>query len=103
MIKGEPMPDKNDPKYRERYERDFAAGGKFAKAVGINWLAVQLYKWANSHRVLFLVIVFGTVLFLLGMNIVGMVRHYKAVQEHGRHTAVEMVDQALKEKRNQNR
>lgn len=103
MIKGEPMPDKNDPRYRERYEREKAAGEKFAQAVGINWLAVRLYKWANAHRVAFLAITFGTVLFLVGMNIVGMVRHYQLQQKNGRKTAVEMVDQALKEKRQNNR
>lgn len=28
IIIGEPMPDKNDPKYKERYEREVAAGKK---------------------------------------------------------------------------
>jgi conjugative transposon TraK protein len=32
MIMGEQMPDKNDPKYKERYEREVSAGRKFAKA-----------------------------------------------------------------------
>ena len=36
MLLGEKMPDKNDPQYRERYERDVDAGRKFAKAVGID-------------------------------------------------------------------
>lgn len=31
MLFGEKMPDKQDPKYKERYERDVAAGRKFAK------------------------------------------------------------------------
>lgn len=26
MIMGEPMPDKNDPKYKDRYEREVEAG-----------------------------------------------------------------------------
>ena len=33
---GEPMPDKNDPRYRERYERDVEAGRKFADATGLS-------------------------------------------------------------------
>ena len=30
------MPDKNDPKYRERYEREVEAGRKFADKAGIS-------------------------------------------------------------------
>lgn len=30
MIFGEKMPDKDDPKYKERYEREVKAGRKFA-------------------------------------------------------------------------
>ena len=32
MIMGEKMPDKDDPKYRDRYEREVDAGRKFARA-----------------------------------------------------------------------
>ena len=35
MLLGEKMPDRNDPKYKERYERDVEAGRKFAKATRI--------------------------------------------------------------------
>ena len=31
MIMGEKMPDKDDPKYRDRYEREVDAGRKFAR------------------------------------------------------------------------
>ena len=30
MLFGEKMPDKNDPRYKERYERDVNAGREFA-------------------------------------------------------------------------
>ena len=36
MLLGEKMPDRNDPKYKERYERDVEAGRKFAKATRID-------------------------------------------------------------------
>lgn len=42
MIFGEPMPDKSDPKYKERYEREVEAGRKFAQKSGISWLARNL-------------------------------------------------------------
>ena len=35
MLLGEKMPDKHDPQYKERYEREVDAGRKFAKATRI--------------------------------------------------------------------
>lgn len=103
MIKGEPMPDKNDPKYRERYEREVEAGRKFAEKSGINWVAVKVTSWAMRHKVLFLALVFGTVLSCLAINIIGMVRHMKAENGRRQTTAVEMVDKALQESKHKNR
>ena len=42
------MPDKNDPKYRETYEQQVAAGEKFAEVVGIKCAAggVELIRRA---------------------------------------------------------
>lgn len=42
MLFGEKMPDKNDPKYKERYERDVDAGRKFAKATRIDKTAAKV-------------------------------------------------------------
>ena len=42
MLFGEKMPDKQDPKYKERYERDVAAGRKFAKTLRIDKAAAKL-------------------------------------------------------------
>lgn len=36
MLLGEKMPDRNDPKYKERYEREVNAGRRFAKATRID-------------------------------------------------------------------
>lgn len=58
MIFGEKMPDKHDPKYKDRYEREVAAGRRFA----------------NGHKKLFLSIVFGLVVLSFGFNILQMVR-----------------------------
>lgn len=58
MLFGEKMPDKQDPKYKERYERDVAAGRKFAKTLRIDKAAAKVQKFADIHRTLFLVIVF---------------------------------------------
>ena len=98
MITGESMPDKNDPKYRERYEREVEAGRKFAEKVGINWLIAKLQLWANDHRIGFLIISFGIVIALFGINIFNMVRAYQTGNRH-RGTAVEMVDSTLQHRR----
>ncbi len=42
MFVGEKMPDKNDPKYRERYEREVNYGRRFADKTGISWLSRKL-------------------------------------------------------------
>ena len=60
MLFGEKMPDRNDPKYKERYERDIDAGRRFAKATRIDKAAAKVQGFANMHRTLFLVIVILT-------------------------------------------
>ena len=74
MILGEKMPDKNDPKYRDRYEREVAAGRKFAKVAKLDRIAADVQGFANGHKKLFLAIVFGLVTLSFGFNIVQMVR-----------------------------
>lgn len=69
ILLGEKMPDKDDPKYKERYERDVKAGRKFAQALGIDWAAAKVQRFADLHRTLFLVIVFAFVALSLGFNI----------------------------------
>ena len=54
FIVGEPMPDRNDPKFKERYEREVEAGRKFAAASGISWAAKHVQLWGQSHKVAFL-------------------------------------------------
>ena len=74
LIFGEKMPDKNDPKYKDRYEREVAAGRKFAKATKLDQIAADVQGFANGHKKLFLSIVFGLVALSFGFNIVQMVR-----------------------------
>ena len=85
MLFGEKMPDRNDPKYKERYERDIDAGRRFAKATRIDKAAAKVQGFANMHRTLFLVIVFGFAICGLTWNI-------------SRRTATEMQDSVLRER-----
>lgn len=97
MLFGEKMPDKNDPQYKERYERDIEAGRKFAKATRIDKAAAKVQGFANMHRNLFLIIVFAFVLGGLVWNIyrISVVYRHQPVQR----TATEMQDSVLKERR----
>lgn len=96
MLFGEKMPDKNDPKYKERYERDVDAGRKFAKATRIDKTAAKVQGFANAHRTLFLVIIFGFVIGGLAWNIyrLTVVCRYQP----SRRTATEMQDSILRER-----
>lgn len=97
MFVGEKMPDKNDPKYRERYEREVNYGRRFADKTGISWMARKLQQIADSHRCAFLVVVFGIVLLCFFFNFYRMVSSYKAGAGR-KGVAVERVDSALQKK-----
>ncbi|MGX8683163.1 MAG: hypothetical protein ACSW77_05035 [Bacteroidales bacterium] len=97
FIIGEPMPDKNDPKYKERYEREVEAGRQFAQKSGISCLARNLQAWGQAHKIAFIIIVFGFVFMCLIVNVCRLVNVYK----HGapsKAVAVERVDSALHER-----
>lgn len=69
MILGEPVPDKDDPKYREKHEKSVKAGISFAKAVRLDKAAAFVQRFAMSHKYLFLTLVFSFVLFSVGLNL----------------------------------
>ena len=94
---GEPMPDKNDPKYKARYDREVAAGRKFADKVGISRIAGKLQQFGESHKKVFLIIVFGIVIVLFVINIVHLIAAYNTYSHtyNSPSTAVSRVDSAL--------
>ena len=81
IILGEKMPDKDDPKYREKYEKDVEAGRKFARATRIDRLAGHVQRFAERHRGVFLGIVMAIVLGCLAVNIYHFTRAYRAHRE----------------------
>lgn len=97
MLFGEKMPDKNDPQYRERYEKEVGAGRKFAKAMRIDRLAVCIQSFANSHRRTFLCLVFGFVILSFSFNMYRIVHAGSA--SHDKTTATERQEQMLQKKR----
>ena len=94
MLIGEKMPNKDDPKYKERYERDVRAGRKFAKMCRIDKAAAKVQRFADLHKTLFLVIVFGFVGVSFSFNIYRMARAYHYQGE--RRTATERQDSLIK-------
>ena len=69
VLVGEKMPDKNDPGYKERYERDVEAGRKFAKAVGLTWLGRHYVRLAEANKKAFFAIVLGLMMFFFIGNL----------------------------------
>ena len=94
LIIGEPMPDKNDPRYKERYEREVAAGRKFADMSGLSWLGCRLQSWGQSHKVTFLVVVFGFVIICFIFNVARLVNVYRS-SGPAKAVAVERLDSAM--------
>ncbi len=60
-------------------------------------LVMKIQSWVNVHRVGFLKIVFGFIICLFALNIINLIRYYKARQNVPHRTAVEQVDQALRQ------
>lgn len=93
---GEPMPDKDDPKYKKRYEREFAAGQRFARITGITWCAGKVQNLAMRHQRVFLYGTFVVVALLFIINVIHIVhvvnRGFRPVP-----SAVVKVDSALVE------
>ncbi len=97
LLLGERMPDKADPQYKERYEKEVEAGQKFARWTRIDKLAACVQRFANHHRNLFLVLVFGFVAISFAYNIYRLttVYHHKPAQR----SVIEMQDSVLRAKR----
>lgn len=96
MLLGEKMPDKNDPKYKERYKRDVEAGRRFAKATRIDKAAAKVQGFADIHRRLFLAIVFGFIVSALAWNIYRLTVVYR--HQPARRTATEIQDSVFRER-----
>ena len=96
MLFGEKMPDRNDPQYKDRYEREVSAGRKFARATRIDKAAAKVQGFANAHQTLFLVIVFGFAIGSFTWNIYRLTTAYR--NSRPTRTATEMQDSMLRER-----
>ncbi len=94
---GERMPDKDDPQYKERYEKEVETGMKFARWTRIDRVTAHVQRFAERHRNAFLVMVFGFVALSFGYNIYRLTCVYN--HRSGTRSVIELQDSVLKEKR----
>ena len=97
MLVGEKMPDKDDPKYRQRSEEEVKAGRRFARTLKLDVLAVKVQQFANNHKRLFLALVFGFILLCFGFNIYRMVMVYN--HQQSTQSATERQEQLMRQRR----
>lgn len=97
MILGEKMPSKDDPKYRETYERDVEAGRQFAKRTRIDRLVGHVQKFADRHSGLFLGIVLAIVIGCFVINAYHFTKAYqlRKSQTESSRTPEESIREAL--------
>lgn len=72
IIFGEKMPDKDDPNYKEKHEKCVNAGKSFARTLRLDKAAAKVQRFASTYPKLFLCIIFGFVLFSIGLNLYRM-------------------------------
>lgn len=97
LIMGEKMPDKNDPRYKERYEKEVSAGRKVARFLKIDKAAAATQRFADRWPKLFLGIVFGIVIFCFVLNVYRLSQ--VATKANDYQTAVEKQESIYKESR----
>lgn len=97
ILFGEEVPDKDDPKYKERYEKDVAAGKTFAQTLKLDKSAACVQRFASRHTKLFLALVFSFVLFSVGLSLYRMTQAVKYRPRPS--SAVERQEQQLHFKR----
>lgn len=97
MLFGEKMPDKDDPQYKDRYEKEVSAGMNFARVTRLDRGAARVQDFANNHTKAFLIIVFGFVLFCFSFNMYRLisVSNHNSNPEH----AIERQEKVLKQRR----
>ena len=101
FIMGEKMPDKDDPQYKDKYEKDVDAGRRFARWSKLDKAAARVQRFANEHTKAFLIIVFGFIILSFSMNIYRMGRVWS--QSGQVKSAVEQQDELIKNRRHRSK
>jgi hypothetical protein len=99
MILGEKMPDKDDPQYRARYEKEVDTGRKFARWSKIDKLAAKVQRFACLYPKWFLAIVLGIVIACFSLNIYRIVQVCRQPKVEQITTAAQRQEDSLREHR----
>lgn len=99
MIFGEKMPDKDDPKYKKRYESEVEAGRKTARLLRIDKAAGCVQRFACRYPRWFIGIVFGIVMGCLSLNVYRIATACASHKTGQCVTATEQQELMLKQKR----
>lgn len=97
MIIGEEMPDKDDPRYKQRYEKEVDAGRKFARTVGIDKLAAKVQYFAINQKKTFLALFLALLALLSGLMIYRIATVIN--KEQTNQTATERQEEAVRNRR----
>lgn len=100
LFKGEPMPDKNDPKYKKKYEQAYNAGGWFARATGITWIGSKIVSFAFAHKKLYLCLMLGLAIVVFLIQVGRTVIYYNEGKSYV--PVTERVDSVLQDRFEQN-
>lgn len=99
MILGEKMPDKDDPKYRERYEKEVGAGRRFARWLKLDKAAACAQAFALHRPRLFLALVFGVAIGCMAVNVSNLADLARRPAAEASATASERQERMLQQKR----
>jgi hypothetical protein len=99
MLVGEKMPDKNDPQYKERYEKEVASGRKFARWAKLDKLVAKIQGFACRKPMTFIAITFSILVFCCGLNIYRIVKVCSGSKTEQVTTATQRQEQLLKQYR----
>lgn len=96
LIFGEKMPDKDDPKYKERYEKEVEAGRKTCRFLRLDKAAAAIQRFATGNPKCFLTIVFSVVIFCFSYNIWTICRVVNSSDKE-QPTATQVQEQMIRE------
>lgn len=93
ILRGEKIPDRDDPAYIEQHRRAFRAGEQFARFLRLNVIASRLQDFGEHHRKTFLCLAFGLVGLLYIRMVVRIVRSASSAEQSA--AVVEQVDSTI--------
>jgi phage gp36-like protein len=97
MIFGEKMPDKNDPQYKERYEKEVEMGRKAARRLKLDKAAAKVQSYAIRHPRRFTVMLILILLQCCFVSIYRLSTAVTAYREKPHVTTIERQETLLKQ------